>query len=297
MDTSAIRSFSFFLAIAGGVYYFYERDARAKEWESVNTPAIALEKDIAVLKSRNEQTEKRLEPMRTASTASADLEGEIARLEAEGAAAQELAVKTQQDLNAETSKLEALIELNCKAAEGKPLPEFKTESGEVINGATLKRATNGIITVEMKDGVRKFVAAELPPNIVDMFALNYVPHKAQSPAEVAKFHERVKGDGAGFEGASNLDAEFAALDEACIVKSQMIRSTLALSRQMERAAFAAAIEEGRRGDGKTAKKNPAFAEALRIKSDATRLQKEFLELRKRRDDLRRLKLDMNKKPS
>ena len=294
MDSSSLRSLATFLVLGGGLYYAWDHSQRAGKWQEINDQASSAEKRIAELKVNTQALEQKVQPLRDISSVAEDSNTSTAKLKEDIDQCRNDITRLNKELDDETTALEVLIDLVRKESIGRTLPDFTTEGGEVVSKPILKRFVGSTVVLELADGVRRFVSDELPQDVVKRFALDYIPNKEVPVVDDKAFADKIAGSGKELLGAADLDPEIAALSAQCLLKSQAIRDTGIKARQMERAAFADAAAAGRRGDSGSAQMSPKFAQAKALRDSIKGLQAEFNAIRKKRDDMRRLKLDMTK---
>jgi outer membrane murein-binding lipoprotein Lpp len=279
MDTSGIRSLLLFLALGGGLAYYWDRNQRAEKFEAVQSEVTSITGTIAQRQSEIAFLEKKLGPLREAQKEA--IAKDVPKLQAEVAALkQELdALKVEWE-SAITDFETAMTEVRLTAKQT-TYPELVLPSGEVLKAASISKFGQGFVTIQYDGGVKKVLSEDLPAGWNEKYSLDYVPDTGREElAGQIQESTALPSNPAGTVDAALAKTE--AIYEQELRLSQEIREMKMESNRIVQEGFRAAINRGLSGDAAAAARRSYFQKADAIRKAIDPKVEQYRKLRQQR---------------
>ncbi len=300
MDATFLRNLIITAALGSGGYYAYQQNQLKTSFTEVDGSVQSITRDYQIKENAVADFEKKLIPLRATTTQIGKGAQAVSGLKAERETLINQIDSMNNELKSGIAELEALIEVNRRTAKGKALPDFKLNNGEDIKKAIVNMIGQGFLSVETADGVLRLPIDELPPALVDRFALDYVEEKAASDsAELSQSAQAaIAASTYRGKGSAQISPEILAIEGDLNKLKQRMDGKKSEARKLERAAYQAAADAGRRGDSGVGTSNPLFAKAKELKAEVKELQGQYRALRNKVLGMRKIKvkLDSDKSP-
>jgi hypothetical protein len=279
MDTSGIRSLLLFLALGGGLAYFWDRNKRSEKFESAKAEVASITGTMAQRQSEIDFLEKKLGPLREAQKEA--VTKDVPKLQEEIAALKQELDALKIEWDASVTDFEAAMTEVRLTAKQQTYPELALPSGEVLKAASISKFGQGFVTIQHDGGVKKVLSEDLPTGWSEKYSLDYVPDTGRE--ELAG--QIQESTAAPTNPAGTVDAALAKTDaiyEQELRLSQEIREMKMESNRIVQEGFRAAINRGLSGDAAAAARRSYFQKADAIQKSIEPKVEQYRNLRERR---------------
>jgi hypothetical protein len=295
-----MRALVILLMLAGAGYWWHNRRERYQQLESLQMELKAVEGMVAEKKKLATSLTGKVIPLREGQAAITAEDGSPDKLQEEVAALREAMTTGAAQLDAAEDDFAAAVEAVRENAKGKKVGNLKLSNGEELVDCEIQRFGEGYIQFMHRDGSEKVMADELPEEMVDRYAVNYVSrHSKEENALLAGKVEEAVLTPLDLKKAKleEIDARIAELSAQLLALNGRIREATRQADLMVRNAYRISLGNSSRGSNSGAsQREQMFAKAKQIESARESVRAKYVALRNEKLRLEKQRLLVKRAP-